>query len=139
MWGVLQRSSRNAVLECRASQAEKNPSLRGLRTRVWRLSALALPLEHEIWRPTASMEFRVDGASGEPKRSATQPFSDRRDTRSDTDGANDDKDSHDRDKPHRMYFNCPCWDHYGQDYDANDEPVEVHPPREQATQHHGSF
>ena len=85
------------------------------------------------------MEFRLDGVSGEPKRSATQPFSDRRETRSDTDGANDDKDAHDRDKPHRMYSNCPCRDHYGQDYDANDEPVEVQPPGEQATQHDGSY
>lgn len=60
----------------------------------------------------------------------TQPFSDRRHTCSDTDGTNDDKDAHHRDKPHRLYPNCPCRDHDGHDYDANDEPVEVHPPGE---------
>src|ERR1035441_10241413 len=68
----------------------------------------------------------------------TQPFSDRRHTRSGTDGANDDKDARDRDKPHRLYPEYPCRDHDGQDYGANTEPVEVHPPGEQATQHCGS-
>src|ERR1035437_7131313 len=86
----------------------------------------------------ASMEVRLDGASGEAKGSTTQPFSDRRHTRSGTDGANDDKDAHDRDKPHSLYPEYPCRDHDGQDYGANNEPVEVHPPGEQATQHCGS-
>jgi hypothetical protein len=56
----------------------------------------------------------------------TQPFSDRRHTRSDNDGADDDKDAHDRDEPHRLYPDCPCRDHDGQDYGANKEPVDVH-------------
>ena len=67
-----------------------------------------------------------------------QPFSDRRHTRSRTDGANNGKDAHDRDNPHRLHPQCPCRDHDGQDYGANDEPVEVHPPSEQAMQHYGS-
>jgi len=67
----------------------------------------------------------------------TQPFSDRRDTRSGNNGANDDEDAHDGNKPHRLHPDCPCWDHDGQDYGTNNEPVDVHPPGEQATQHYG--
>jgi hypothetical protein len=83
---------------------------------------------------TASMEFRLDSASGEPKGSVTQPFSDRRHRRSRNNGADDDKNAHDRDKPHRPYPHCPCRDHDGQDYGAYNEPVHVHPPGEQPTQ-----
>src|ERR1039458_658843 len=91
------------------------------------------------WLESAALiGLRLDRASGEPKWSTTQPFSDRRHTRSGTDGANDDKDAHDRDKPHSLYPEYPCRDHDGQDYGANNEPVEVHPPGEQATQHCGS-
>src|ERR1039458_5219236 len=91
------------------------------------------------WLESAALiGLRLDRASGEPKWSTTQPFSDRRHTRSGTDGANDDKDAHDRDKPHSLYPEYPCRDHDGQDYGANNEPIEVHPPGEQATQHCGS-
>jgi hypothetical protein len=40
------------------------------------------------------MEFTLDSASGEPRGSVKQPFSDRRHTRSGNDGAEDDKDAH---------------------------------------------
>jgi hypothetical protein len=68
-------------------------------------------------------------------RSATQPFPQRRYTRTRSDGANYDKDAHDGYKPHRLYPRYPRRDHDGQDDYANNQSVKVHPPREQATKH----
>jgi len=82
------------------------------------------------------MEFELDSASGEPKGSELQPFSDRRHTRSGNDGADDDKDAHDSDK-HIACTRLPMQDHDARTM-ANNEPVDVHPPGEQATQHYGS-
>ena len=39
---------------------------------------------------------------------------------------------------HRLYPDCPRRDHDGEHYGADNEPVEVHPPGERATQHCGS-
>jgi len=80
------------------------------------------------------VEFRLDDEPEVAKGSMTQPFPDRRHTRSGNDGTDDDQDAFDRYKPHRLYPGCPCGDHNGQNYGADNEPVGVHPPGKQATQ-----
>jgi hypothetical protein len=70
------------------------------------------------------------------RTSTTQPGPGRGHLRANNDSSDDDEDAPDHDKPHLLYLECRCRDNDGQDDGADHEPVEIHSPGEEATDHH---
>jgi len=85
--------------------------------------------------PMSGMRLRPYIGSAPTRYSVTQPFPDRRHTRSDDNCAENDENACERDDPHRLVPGCRCRKHNGQNNGTDDEAVGVHVPREPAALH----